>query len=244
MKTLLLIFIAINLVACASYFKRKDCEATNWFEYGQNIALEGRRITGDQFISECYNAEADVGESALDRGFKSGLEKYCQPETVFQIGKNGVFFSPEMCIGQGLTTLHARHKAGVLEYCQKSNAYSAGARGKAYNKICPIDLEPAFLPEFNRGRKRFLQANLAENQKLISRLDYEMSSLQTELRFKASELSRYQYITSKDEKFMQRLNELNRETQNLEYAIRNKQAEQNRLQNKNREIQLELIKLE
>lgn len=248
MRIILLFLLTLNLVSCASYFKRKDCEATNWFEYGQSVALEGRRITGDQFVSECYNAEADVAESALDRGFKSGMEKYCQDETVFQTGKNGNFFSGEMCTGRGLTNLTAKHRAGVAEYCQKANAYAAGAKGKAYNKICPAEKEAAFLPEFNRGRKRFLDVSIAENQKLIVRLDHEISSLQNELRFKASELQRYQYVSGnvsgKDEKFIQRLNELNRERQNLEHSIRSKQSEQSRLQNKNREYNLELVKLE
>lgn len=240
----LLLFLIVNLVGCASYFKRKSCESTNWFEYGQNVALEGRRLTGDQFISECYQADADVAESALDRGFKSGLEKYCQPETVFQIGKNGNFFSPEMCTGLNVNALQVKHRAGVIEYCQKSNGYSAGSKGKAYNKICPAELEVAFLPEFNRGRKKYLGVLVSENQKVIHRLNHEISSMQNDLRFKASELQRYQYITSKDEKFIQRLNELSREKQSLENTIRNKQSEMDRLLNKNREIQLELVKLD
>lgn len=244
MRLLLLFSTVIFLVSCASYFKRKDCESTNWFEYGQNVALEGRRLTGDQFINECYQAEADVAESALDRGFKSGLEKYCQPETVFQIGKNGNFFSDEMCVGQGLNVLHAKHKAGVLEYCQKSNGYSSGAKGKPYNKICPAELETAFLPEFNRGRKRFLQVNLSENQKSISRLDQEIRTLQNELRFKSSELSRYQYMKTKEDEKLQMLNELNREVQNLERSVRAKQNEKNNLEAKNKDIQLELVRLE
>lgn len=246
MKIILLFLLTSSLFACSSYFKRKTCESTNWFEYGQRVALEGRRLSGDQFISECNNAEADVAESALDRGFKSGLEKYCQPETVFQTGKSGNFFSTEMCTGQGLNVLTEKHRSGVKEYCQKSNGYPSGAKGKAYNKICPAELEGAFLPEFNRGRKRFIQSNIVENEKLAHRLDHEISSLQNELRFKTSELQRYQYMVAgnKDEKFMQRLNELNRERQNLESSIRSKESEQRRLLNQNREYKLELIKLE
>ncbi len=244
MKTFKLLLAALSLVGCASYFQRKTCESTNWFDYGQRVALEGRRLTGDQFISECNNAEANVGESALDRGFKSGLEKYCQPETAYQNGKNGNFFSTEMCTGQGLSLLTAKHSLGVIDYCQKTNGFSAGAKGKPYNKICPADLERSFMPEFNRGRKRFIETNIDENQKTITRLDHEISSLQSELRFKASELQRYQYISAKDEKLLQRLNELNRERQNLEHSIRSKQSEQSGLENKNREYKLELIKIE
>lgn len=239
---LLLLFLAFNLISCASYFKRKDCESTNWFEYGQNIALEGRRLTGDKFISECYNAEADVAESDLDRGFKSGLEKYCQPETVFQIGKNGNFFSTEMCTGQGVSTLLSKHRAGVGEYCVKSNGYAAGTKGKAYNKICPADLETSFLPEFNRGRKRYLGAVIAENQKEINQAERELGRLQSELGFKKAQLMRHQYNT-KDEKMMNVVNELSSQVRNLEYAISSKQSQINKLQNDNRSMQLEIVQL-
>ena len=43
MKFILLFLSALSLASCSSYFKRKTCESTNWFEYGQSVALEGRR---------------------------------------------------------------------------------------------------------------------------------------------------------------------------------------------------------
>lgn len=237
---LLVIFVA----GCSSYFKRKDCESTNWFDYGQKVALDGRRLSGDQFISECYQAEADVAESDLDRGFKSGMEKYCQPETVYITGRNGNFFSTEMCVGQGLNTLQAKHKAGVVEYCQKSNGYSAGARGKPYNKICPAHLEAAFLKEFNRGRKKFIVTVLSENNQEISRLENQITRTQVDLRFKSSELSRYQYSPSQDEKTINLVNNLSSQVRNLEYSISQDQSKLNSLRAKTRDLQLELVQID
>lgn len=239
---ILLFFLIINLISCSSYFKRKDCEATNWFDYGQKVALEGRRLTGDKFISECYRAEADVAESDLDRGFKSGLEKYCQPETVFQIGKNGNFFSTEMCTGQNVGALLTKHRVGVNEYCVKSNGYAAGAKGHAYNKICPADLEVSFLPEFNRGRKRYLGAVIAENQKEINKNERELTRLQSELGFKKAQLMRDQY-NAKDEKAMSVVRDLSNQVRELEYTISSKQGQISRLQNDNRMMQLEMVQL-
>lgn len=243
MRLFVFVLIILNLFSCASYFKRKDCESTNWFNYGEQVALDGRRLSGDQFISECNLADADVAESDLDRGFKSGLQKYCQPEVVFQTGKNGRFFSTEMCVGQGLSSLQVKHRAGVNEYCQRTNGYSAGAQGQAYNKICPADLESAFLPEFNRGRKRYLAVVIQENNKSITQDESEISKLQSTLFFKRAELGRYQQRT-KDEKTLVYINELSSQIRNLEYSIRSKQSKIDSLRSKNREIGLELVQLE
>lgn len=242
MKLIIYILAILSLASCSSYFKRKTCESTNWFEYGQKVALEGRRLTGDQFIHECNQAEADVAEAELDRGFKSGMQKYCLPETVFQIGKNGQFFSSEMCTGSNLKVLMAQHKTGVTEYCRKSNGYAAGTKGEAYNKICPVEFESEFLHEFNRGRKRYLETVVNENQKQIHILEREVSRLQPELMFKKAELVHYQYNT-KDEKAVMRFNEIRSQVRNLESNVNYKQSEISRLQTKNRSLQIEIVQL-
>lgn len=247
MKKYILILVVLSLSSCASYFKRKECDATNWFDYGQSVALDGRRLTGDQFILECNKAEADVDDSALDRGFKAGLEKYCQPDTVYQIGKNGSFFSTEMCVGENLTTLKNKHKLGVLDYCAKANGYAAGAKGKPYNKICPADLEVAFVPEFNRGRKKYLNTVISENEKQINQLEQDISKLQTNIRYKRSELQRYQIMASnnpQDSAAMSGMSGLNGEINNLTFTVNSKTREQDNLRNKNRELKLEVVQLD
>jgi hypothetical protein len=245
-KCLNLVFIlsvAGVLTSCSSYMKRQECESTNWYSYGESVALEGRRLSGDQFISECNQAEGDIDESAVDRGFKAGLQKYCLPETVFQTGKSGNFFSTEMCTGQGLNLLIAKHRAGVLEYCKKSNGYAAGARGNPYNKICPASLEESFLLEFNRGRKRYISEEISENNNQISRIENEVTRLKTDLAVKTNLISRYQYAPQNDQSINLLTNAQN-QARSLEYEILQKETHVSRLRNKNREFKLELVKLD
>ncbi len=71
-KIVLIIFFGLTLSSCASYFKRKACESTNWFEYGQKVAEQGQNLENDQFINECRKVEADISEPKLDLGFKKG----------------------------------------------------------------------------------------------------------------------------------------------------------------------------
>jgi hypothetical protein len=162
---------------------RKECEKTNWFEHGRKIALSGRRVTGDEHVVQCTKAEANIDSVALDRGFKTGMETYCQPETIYQVGKRGEFFSAEMCDGEQPRLLKKKHDDGVQEYCRRSNGYTAGAIGTPYNGICPKDLEPGFLPEFNRGRKAYLNTQIANAESEIKDLDSEIGALNNDLAF-------------------------------------------------------------
>lgn len=178
--SLCLILISMSLTSCASYFLKKKCEATNWFEYGENIAMKGQRVDQDQFVDQCRKAEADLDESKLDKGFKKGMNKYCLPEQVYIIGKSGEFFNERMCDGSPIQVLKQKHTEGVREYCQPANGVSAGAAGKKYNKICPAQLEKAFLPEFNKGRKQYLMAQIQNKKDEIAALDNEVNSLNTQ----------------------------------------------------------------
>jgi hypothetical protein len=190
LKVLSLGFViaAFSQTGCSSYFKRQDCEATNWFEYGQKVALSGRRLSGDQFVTDCRKVEAEIREVDLDRGFKEGMARYCDATQVFNLGKKGDFFSPEMCDGENLRVLKERHRSGVAEYCKKSNGYTAGAAGQAYNKICPKEFESAFLPEFNRGRKKYLAVVILQNEGRINQIEREIISLESERNYKAVEV--------------------------------------------------------
>jgi hypothetical protein len=252
-------------VGCASYFTRKNCENTNWFEYGKSIAMQGRRLSGDQFLSDCKKVEAAIGEVELDRGFKQGMAQYCQPQTVFDLGKAGEFFSSEMCDGENPRALSERHRAGVLEYCRKANGYSAGAKGKPYNRICPKELEGAFMPEFNRGRKKYLSVMVSENEKLIIDIDREIINLERERNLRSLEAARQQIPTGVSverrydpatgtvrEQVVQQLSEeQKRQAENLRYQIQSldsqinsKRNQQTDLRERNRQIQLEMIALD
>ena len=235
------------LSGCASYLKRKSCESTNWYDYGEKVALEGRRLSGDQFILECNKAEADVADDQLDRGFKEGMEKYCLPATVFQTGRSGKFFTEEMCTGQGLTNLRVQHHNGVLQYCDRANGYAAGAKGDPYNKICPADLEKAFMPEFNRGRKRYLATVITQNDKQIQDLENDIYKLQNQYSYKKSMLFGLEArsnLNKDNSELKMQISQVNSEVNSLDYQMRTDRDKQEKLKAKNRDIQIELVQLD
>lgn len=259
------VILFFTQIGCSSYFKRQDCEATNWFEYGQKVALSGRRLSGDQFVAECHKVEAEIREVDLDRGFKEGMDRYCDASQVYNLGRSGEFFSSEMCDGSNLRQLQERHKNGVVEYCKKSNGYTAGATGKEYNKICPKDLETAFIPEFNRGRKKYLAVVVLQIEGQVNNLDREILSLENQRNYAHVEEARLRAATSVvvertvdpstgalREQFVQRQTEEQKSAaddaswkiRNLESQISSKRQEQIKLREHSRNIQLEAVGLD
>lgn len=259
------LLVTVMNTGCVSYFKRKECEAVNWFEYGHKVAMEGRRLSGDQFVSECRKVEAEFSETDLDRGFKGGMAKYCLPQTVFELGKKGDFFSVEMCDGENPRLLQEKHKAGVGEYCQKSNGYTAGTVGRAYNKICPKELEKDFLPEFKRGRKKYLNVLVLENEKKINDIEREILNLERERNMKSLEAQRLQIptgavverrydpmtgtvreqvVSQVSEDQTRKADDMRWQIQNIETKINSKRSEQVSLREQNRSIQLEIVGLD
>ncbi|MEQ1723485.1 MAG: hypothetical protein ABL930_09940, partial [Pseudobdellovibrio sp.] len=111
-----------------------------------------------------------------------------------------------------------------------------------YNKICPSGLEESFLPEFNRGRKRYLNEEISENNNQINRIENEVKHLKTDLAQKTSLVSRYQYAPQNDQT-INLLNNARSQVRSLEYEISNKETNLSSLRNKNREFKLELVKL-
>lgn len=181
MKKILILFSAISLIGCASYFKKKDCEAINWFEHGKKVALSGKWLNSDSVVSECRKVEAEMSESALDQGFKNGMQQYCSSENSYLVGKSGDTFSRDLCEGPQINVLLNQHKKGLADYCAKSNGYNAGISGKKYSGLCPKDLEPAFLPEYRKGRKKFVETLIANKKAEISEIERKISSKQADL---------------------------------------------------------------
>lgn len=183
------LILFILFTGCTSALK-KQCNETNWFNYGEQVAMSGKRLTGDHFVKSCELEKARVDHSALDVGFKKGMSRYCEPETVFQTGRSGEFFSEDMCDGGNQNKLKARHAEGVHEYCLKENGYNAGTKGKAYNQICPKELERNFLSEFNRGRKAYLTGFVSSKEDELRDLERDISNLQSKKSLTQHEITR------------------------------------------------------
>lgn len=258
---LIAILMLVTFSSCASYFVRKDCEKTDWFEFGKGVAMGGNRLSGNGFVRRCEDAEANINYTALDQGFKKGMSDYCRPDTVLAIGRRGEFFSPDMCDGENIRLLKSQHQKGVTGYCQKSNGQSAGATGKKYNQICPKDLENAFLEEFNKGRKKFLAASIQQTQSEIDDVENEIGSLQNRKQSYITELAtagsgqvirremKYDPLTrsyreetsvQEDPGSKERRDRLTTDMRGVDRSIEGKREQQQELRRKIRELNAEL----
>jgi hypothetical protein len=168
---------ALLLTACTSALKKR-CESTNWFEYGETVAKRGQRTSSDSFVLDCEKEEAKVDHSSLSQGFQKGLDEYCTPDFAYRMGRQGEFLSNDMCSGAMELMMKPKHDQGVRDYCQASNAEAAGATGKKYNQICPKELEAAFLPGFNQGRKKYLTGLITRKEGEVQDLDREISGIE------------------------------------------------------------------
>ncbi len=69
---------------------------------------------------------------------------------------------------------------GIKIYCTPENGFKMGSEGKYYAKVCPFDLEKAFLDSFNHGRKIYdVRKKIADNNRSIDRLENELSKKET-----------------------------------------------------------------
>lgn len=222
--------------------------------------MAGHRLSGDAGVRRCEEAGANVDDVALDHGFKEGMSNYCEPETVFQTGKRGEFFPHDMC--DESPSLARRHAAGVRAYCSRANGYLAGTTGKKYNGICPADLEPAFVSEFNRGRKNYLSATIAENENTLRDLDVDIARLQSQRFMAQSRLdslplvqqaavivvdpySGQQVATAAqpDAAVMARRNDLEMQIENFDSMIYSDRQKESGLRDTNRSLQVEMTVL-
>ena len=88
---------------------------------------------------------------------QAGIGRYRQ-----QCGEYGV--APD------LESYRAGHAEGARLYCRESNGFAVGHSGAQYQGVCPADLEPDFLAEYNSGRR------LHELESALSSVDSQIAS--------------------------------------------------------------------
>lgn len=158
-KLIAIAFVSSMFVGCASQLK-KDCESTNWFKYGEEVALRGDWLSSDAKLLACRKEEAEISESQADLGFKSGRQKYCTGTNSYLVGKSGDAFSKDLCDTPALKSIVSDYNKGLRDYCSKANGFNAGSSGKKYKNLCPADLEAGFLPEYKKGRLKYVEAQI------------------------------------------------------------------------------------
>lgn len=252
---ILIALIGLSLTSCSSYFKRKDCEKVNWYDYGYNVAMAGKRLSNDNFILECKTVEAEVSESQLDLGFKAGMSNYCKPEVVLATGKKGDFFNADFCDPGMSKLLTQKHQEGVVLFCEASNGYTYGASGKLYNQICPKNLEAAFLNEYKKGRKKYLNQSILENEQRINKLSQDslrVKEEKTRYEYELRTIETVQLVKSnstntnpqQNDPIENKRRDLNTKINNLSYQINNIEGQKNRAQEQIYQLKKEIITLE
>lgn len=107
------------------------------------------------------------------------------------------------------------HAKGARLYCVPEKAYSEGRSGAAYNGICPMELESAFLRAYGDGQE------LYRIQRNIERMIAEINASQTHIDNNYNEISQLKFdiVNSRDEQDrrykMRRIDELERDIRSL-----------------------------
>lgn len=260
-----LLILCFVTVGCSSYFKRKDCEKTNWFQHGHNVAMKGQRLNADDFVQQCEKVEAKIDYGTLDLGFKDGMGNYCKPQTVYNTGKKGEAFKEDLCDGSPIKKLLEQHKEGLKVFCQPQNAQMFGAQGGIYKDVCPKELEDNFLLNYRKGRIVFLQGLIdSKKAKMVSvkqineskKRDKEMTSLNlSNMRGGAAVTSKRSYnpktkkyvkqtVVQEDIATQNRRRDLEMKLNSLDREIRSNEKELERLQTEILEHQQEINALQ
>ncbi|MCB0366226.1 MAG: DUF2799 domain-containing protein [Bdellovibrionaceae bacterium] len=174
-RHLILLALSLSLSSCASYFLRKECNKTNWFSHGQKVAMSGKRLDADDYVKSCQKVEAEIHWGNLDRGFKSGMDDYCKPQSAYGVGKKGENFNYDMCSSSDVPKLKTAYNKGIVAYCKPDNGYRVGAQGQAYQNVCVEQDEEAFLKRYYEGRKVYLTTQIENKEAEIKALDAKIA---------------------------------------------------------------------
>lgn len=164
------------LTACSSCQIKKQCENTNWFEYGQSISEKGQYLEEDDFVKQCKEYEI-YDFVKTDLGFKSGREKLCNYPRIEELGTLGEKVNFKFCDGLSMNKMLDHHKKGLQSFCVQQVGYSYGSSGKVYQEVCSKEQELVFLPAYLGGRKEFLGKEKKRLQDSLFRLRQDIQSL-------------------------------------------------------------------
>ncbi|HND86499.1 MAG TPA: DUF2799 domain-containing protein [Pseudobdellovibrionaceae bacterium] len=163
-KVSILGLLMLGLSGCASWSLKESCEKTNWFEYSQKVANEGRYLEEDAFVKQCKSVEK-VDEVQLDQGFKLGREKMCSYDQIQARGRDGVPVFFDFCTGLDSQKMRASFAEGLKSFCTAEKSYTYGRSGKVYQKVCSPQAELKFLPGYQKGRVEYLKELIGSLEK-------------------------------------------------------------------------------
>jgi hypothetical protein len=90
-------------------------------------------------------------------------------------------------VAPDLEAYRAGHAEGVQVYCRESNGFAVGHSGASYQSVCPADLEPAFVREYQSGRRLYelesalnnIESRIAGNYRAQESMKQELTAIAT-----------------------------------------------------------------
>ncbi len=133
-----------------------------------------------------------------------------------QCGEHGV--APD------LAAYRAGHAEGVRVYCRESNGFAAGHSGAGYQGVCPADLEPAFVAEYNAGRHLYeleralasVDARIASNYRAQEGIKLELTDIAAKMIAAETTAEQRLAMVTRSADLGRRFGELTTEIQQLE----------------------------
>jgi hypothetical protein len=126
----------------------------DWFGRGELLGLRGSSPDGDDRTVECRGFEKAVDEDKLAKGYKKGLDRYCDERKAWDIGFNGGEFQErEACSKEANDKAREMHAKGASDYCLPENGKKIGREGGTPRKKCGA----AWDKQYKMGQREFAQ---------------------------------------------------------------------------------------
>lgn len=132
----------------------------------------------------------------------------------------------EYGVAPDLETYRAGHAEGVRVYCRESNGFAVGHSGATYQGVCPADLAPAFVAEYNAGRRlnelesalSGIDARIASNYRAQDNIKKELTGIAAEMIASDTTTDERVAMVTRSADLGRRYGELTSEVQQLERA--------------------------
>jgi hypothetical protein len=127
-------------------------------------------------------------------------------------------------VAPDLESYRAGHAEGVKIYCRESNGFAVGHSGAAYQGVCPAELEPDFLAEYNSGRRlhelesalRSVESRIAGNYRAQEGIKQELTDIGVAMVATETTTEQRLQMVTRSAELGRRYGELTTEIQHLE----------------------------
>ncbi len=195
---------ASNMRQCAPYLVRKDCEKTNWTEFGRVTGMAGRDLKQATRVKQCQDAGVAVDELSVRKGYEDGVTLFCSEDRAEKRGLKGMELNmTPVCEEDARVKAEVAYARGLRVYCEPSNAFVIGSEGRDPGaKVCE---DEAWMAEYRKGRRVHLEAKLEARGEREADLNREYFDLEKRLLdLKAEQLT----VAGKDEAAKARLRQI------------------------------------